>query len=335
MDRKKYIRDLIIKSKNGAFTKLKSLDLVNDVVALTSFLDDYYDNISWSQRFWHIINEKYEIVECHHCGKKPARYRKSRKYITCSELCEKNYRIQNYNNTCDIKYGCNPSKLDSHKNKVKETCLKNFGKESYLLTEEYKQIYEENLQRILSRKKKRFDQLIIEKIGNDYTLLNRGDYLDILHKKCNSSFNIHRTTLSYRLKHSHEICTICNPINKSYFETEVYEYIKSVFNGSILRNDKNVLGGKELDIYIPSLKLAFECNGDLFHANPRIYDQNNKIFYKNASEIWDKDGKKILLCARKGIELIYIWELDWNENNKMCKYFIKRIIKFVNEIYII
>jgi len=52
----------------------------------------------------------------------------------------------------------------------------------------------------------------------------------------------------------------------------------------------------ELDIYIPTLKIAFELNG-IFH-----YEQ----IYGNLSEIQEKDSRKFQKCIKSGIELCVI-----------------------------
>lgn len=54
----------------------------------------------------------------------------------------------------------------------------------------------------------------------------------------------------------------------------------------------------ELDIYIPSLKLAFELNG-IFHYEP-IYGEDK------LHSIQNNDHRKILACAEKGIGLCVI-----------------------------
>lgn len=54
----------------------------------------------------------------------------------------------------------------------------------------------------------------------------------------------------------------------------------------------------ELDIYIPSLKLAFELNG-IFHYEP-IYGQNK------LDQIQNNDQRKFAACAEKGISLCII-----------------------------
>ncbi len=57
-------------------------------------------------------------------------------------------------------------------------------------------------------------------------------------------------------------------------------------------NERKILDGLELDIYIPSLQLAFELNG-IFHYEP--------IFGKEKL-----DKKKILFCKNKKIKLFVL-----------------------------
>lgn len=54
----------------------------------------------------------------------------------------------------------------------------------------------------------------------------------------------------------------------------------------------------ELDIYIPSLKLAFELNG-IFHYEP-IYGQDKM------NQIQNNDNRKFQACLEHGIELCII-----------------------------
>lgn len=68
-----------------------------------------------------------------------------------------------------------------------------------------------------------------------------------------------------------------------------------------LENDRKVLGGKELDFYLPSLNLAIEWNGVYHFKNVRGADKLKKI--------QDSDKAKILLCKAKGIRLIVVEDL--------------------------
>lgn len=65
----------------------------------------------------------------------------------------------------------------------------------------------------------------------------------------------------------------------------------------ILFNDKTTINS-ELDIYIPSLKLAFELNG-IFHYEP-IYGKDK------LSKIENNDSRKIQACNERNIEICII-----------------------------
>ena len=71
--------------------------------------------------------------------------------------------------------------------------------------------------------------------------------------------------------------------------------LKDIYNNiNILFNDKSAILA-ELDIYIPSLKLAFELNG-IFHYEP--------IFgLEKLSDTEKRDKRKILTCFENNIEL--------------------------------
>ncbi len=79
-----------------------------------------------------------------------------------------------------------------------------------------------------------------------------------------------------------------------YLESELPKlYPNLVF----LFNDKTTINS-ELDIYIPSLKLAFELNG-IFHYEP-IYGE------EKLSQIKNNDNRKYQACLEHGIELCII-----------------------------
>lgn len=65
----------------------------------------------------------------------------------------------------------------------------------------------------------------------------------------------------------------------------------------ILYNDKTTINS-ELDIYIPSLKLAFELNG-IFHYEP-IYGK------EKLAQIQNNDNRKFQACLEHGVELCII-----------------------------
>ncbi|MFA5207062.1 MAG: hypothetical protein WC428_00030 [Candidatus Paceibacterota bacterium] len=81
---------------------------------------------------------------------------------------------------------------------------------------------------------------------------------------------------------------------EKYLEKELinlYPNLEINFNGKITINS-------ELDIYIPSLKLAFELNG-IFHYEP-IFGQ------EKLCQIQNNDNRKFQACLEKNIELCII-----------------------------
>lgn len=100
---------------------------------------------------------------------------------------------------------------------------------------------------------------------------------------------------------------------RSKYEKCIVNYIGSIYNeGDIKINDRTVLNGKELDIYIPDLNIAIEFNGTYWHSNKfksKLYHQQKKLD-----------------CIKKGITLINIFEYDWIDNkNQLLEYISKMI----------
>jgi hypothetical protein len=84
---------------------------------------------------------------------------------------------------------------------------------------------------------------------------------------------------------------------RSKLEKWIEENLLEKYNFEILFNDKSVIGS-ELDIYIPSLKLAFEING-IFHYEP-IYGIDK------LGSIVRNDKGKFESCIENGISLCII-----------------------------
>jgi G:T-mismatch repair DNA endonuclease (very short patch repair protein) len=80
------------------------------------------------------------------------------------------------------------------------------------------------------------------------------------------------------------------------------------------------------DLVIPELKLCIEYNGDLFHANPLIFESEDKPnpFNQNitSNDIWKKDKIKLDLIKSKGYKVLVIWSSDKDKKEKI-KDFIK------------
>lgn len=81
---------------------------------------------------------------------------------------------------------------------------------------------------------------------------------------------------------------------EKYLEVELTNRFPEL---NILFNDKTIINS-ELDIYMPTLKLAFELNG-IFHYEP-IYGQ------EKLNQIQNNDNRKFQACLEHSIELCLI-----------------------------
>ena len=114
------------------------------------------------------------------------------------------------------------------------------------------------------------------------------------------------------------ICTMYNLYDtvqknsgKSQLELDLYNYIKSIYNGDVIQHDRSLLKGKELDIYIPDKKLAIEFNGTYWHCD--------ELVGKNYHQ------EKSIECIQHGVQLIHIFEYEWLKDYKQN--LIKQLLK--------
>ena len=93
---------------------------------------------------------------------------------------------------------------------------------------------------------------------------------------------------------------------KSKVEQEIYEYIKSIYSGSIIQNSRKIIDGYELDLYLPDLLIAIEYNGIYWHS----------IKHKAKSYHYNKS----IACKNKNIRLIHIYEHESIQDIKELLY---------------
>ena len=85
------------------------------------------------------------------------------------------------------------------------------------------------------------------------------------------------------------------------------------------------------DFVISSLKLCIEYNGDMWHANPNIYKEDDcpNPFRKDltSKEIWNYDKKKFDVLENIGFKMLIVWESEYKENPDKI---IKNCLHFIN-----
>ena len=108
--------------------------------------------------------------------------------------------------------------------------------------------------------------------------------------------------------------------NSSSKEKEIADFIRTLGYDDVYNNDRKTLNGKELDVLIPSLNIAFEFDGIFWH------NENNK---ENNYHLW-----KTTECEKNGVRLIHIFEDEWRKKKNIWKSMISNILgKTENRIY--
>lgn len=93
-------------------------------------------------------------------------------------------------------------------------------------------------------------------------------------------------------------CPSCAAAGKSRGEQSLAEFLESN-DIEIERNDRQVIRPRELDIVVPSSRLAVEYHGTFWHSDR--FDKK-------------RDREKHELVAAKGYRLITVWEHDWQDS---------------------
>lgn len=227
------------------------------------------------------------------------------------------------------KYGVdNISQLDDVKEKKVDSCilstdefrinlkehnLEKYGVENYFESDDAKEkIRNSNIEKygvdiaskseiVKSKIKRSVTNKLHNKILNENNNIVEVDSDNKIFKMmcndCNSTFDITYSLFYKRRETSTVICTNCNEVDKhqSGLEVMLFNFIKSNYDRDIIQNYK--IDKKEIDIYLPELKLGFEFNGIYWHSD--LY--KSKLFHKEKTDI----------CNSNNIQLIHIWEDDW------------------------
>jgi very-short-patch-repair endonuclease len=118
-----------------------------------------------------------------------------------------------------------------------------------------------------------------------------------------------------KVRNNIEICNLCNEYQGgSRVEQELFDFISSIYEGPITRNDRRLISPYEIDIILEGIKLCIEFNGDYWHSQKVNDDQ---YYHQN----------KLNMCLSKGYDLIQIRENDWYSKKEIIK---ERILKILN-----
>ena len=240
---------------------------------------------------------------CVQCGNEFVERIKHERKI-CSKECReiwgsnpinKENRINKSKEVLIEKYGVDSLyKLDSFQKNYKEVFIKKYGVEHPMYVESFKQKLKDTIKRnhllnlipkLESKNLKLLDEYTVNKNGNTskpYTF------------QCLKCDNIFSSTLLGSGKIP--ICRKCYPIIKN---SKLEEIIKDFLNEKNIKhidNNRTILNGGEIDLFLPDYKIGIEINGNYFHSE--TYGEKNKEYHLN----------KTIISEKKDIKLIQIFE---------------------------
>ena len=185
----------------------------------------------------------------------------------------------------------NPFQLDSVKEKIKKANLEKFGVQNPSQNKQINKKIRESISKLDKKSiKNKRESTNLEKWG----VKNVSQSKEIKNKKEETN-----------IKNWVEKNTECNPVNKHQSGKEILllNFIKSIYTGEIIQNFRT--GRMEVDIYLPGLNLGFEFNGVWWHSD----EYKEKNFHLN----------KTKFLREMGIQLIHIWEDDWDLKGDIIK----------------
>lgn len=159
-------------------------------------------------------------------------------------------------------------------------------------------------------------KLVAKAKNNNLLILEIKDHTYVTMKcvKCENIFEFTKQIFNPSKKDGKEVCPTCYPrdVSKSRAELELFELIKGFYPDAI-SGDRIVLGGKEIDIYIPSLKIGFEYTGLYWHRDNFVHDKKHLLNKRDYAH-------------SKGVKLYTIFEDEYIHNREIVISRIKNIL---------
>lgn len=223
------------------------------------------------------------------------------------------------------KYGWTKEQFDEYNASravTKENLIKRWGEEEGIKT------WNKYVDRQIQTKSKDY---VIDKYGEDY-------WIELCKKKTLTLENFIRkwgkVEGSKRYDEYYEKTKGglgCSNVSKQCFDDIIdilnWKYSKEFGNfdkENVLYYDKEIskyCNGKNfrLDCYFKDFNVNVEFNGDIFHGNPKLYNENDRCnpfrIDLTAKDMWEKDKNRLnLLKSAHNIDTLVIWEYDYYKN---------------------
>lgn len=122
--------------------------------------------------------------------------------------------------------------------------------------------------------------------------------------------------------------------------SELFKELEKVLNRKDLtymylpKNEELTLGHPKgyyrYDFCIPELKFIIEFNGDVFHGNPRLFNESDRPNPYDetltAKDMWERDKQKVDFAKKNGYNVFVVWESEYKNNKRKTLKSIKESI---------
>ncbi len=257
--------------------------------------------------------------ECKNCGEEFTFNRNKDKEF-CSYECSNNYnslierRVKKSKETQQERYGGVGTASSKLLQKKRNTQKEKYGDRHYTNRDKFLDTMEERYGKNAfdgsgERLKNFFEQTLVPRLRNEANieiLIDAEEYEGLRKEKyplkCQKcDFKFESNVRSQPLPS----CPKCSPRSKP--EQDLFEFVDSITSENVIRHDRSVLEGKELDIWIPSLNIAIKHDGIFWHSE--LNGNKNKKYHL----------KKTQQCEEKGVQLIHVFGSEWHQKKEVVK----------------
>jgi hypothetical protein len=215
------------------------------------------------------------------------------------------------------KYGEPFQKTKDWKDKVKKTCLERYGVESVSMVSDFKTKKEQTMIEKYGGKsslcdpkvKEKAKKTLIENYGVD-SALKSPELMEKMKKTCRERYgsshamknkDVKTRSMKTRLD---KYGTLVSNLGKT--QKTITSWLNNL--GFNFNSDVLILEGKELDCYDPNQNLALEYCGLYWHNENSPEPRTRSYHYDK----WKR-------CMDKGIQLLTVYDDEWNSKNEVCR----------------
>lgn len=125
-------------------------------------------------------------------------------------------------------------------------------------------------------------------------------------------YNLSKRLRSYGLSHMFRV-----PLSK--IEEELYTLLVDTGFTNITKHERSILKGQEIDLYLPDLKIGFECNPSYTHNSTEGTHWGVTPKHRKYHQ------QKSINAEQEGIRLIHVY--DWDMDNENFKTYLKTLVE--------